>query len=283
MAIPPRDLSGVSSGTTTVWPVGLLDTFGDLGERAAVDRRHARVDEGALGELTRHQADAAGAEDVGRVVPAPRLHVGDDRRRGRDAIEVVDREVDAELACDRDEMEDAVRRAARAGDRRGRVLDRTLRDHLRRTQVAAHDVDGELADLEGRLRLRAVHRRDAVRPEWAQTEEVDHRGHRVGGELASTRSGCGAGHRLELVELLGAHLPGGVRADRLVDVADRDLATAVQPRRDGARVEDDGGDVEAAERHDRPGCRLVAGDEANEAVEEVTARHELDRVGDDLA
>ena len=31
------------------------------------------------------------------------------------------------------------------------------------------------------------------------------------------------------------------------------------------------------------GCRLVAGDEANEAVEEVTARHELDRVGDDLA
>ena len=104
--------------------VGLVDTFGDLGERAAVDRRHARVDEGALAELTRHQADAPGAEDVGRVVPAPRLHVGDDRRRGRDAIEVVDREVDAELACDRDEMEDAVRRAARAGDRRRGVLDR---------------------------------------------------------------------------------------------------------------------------------------------------------------
>ena len=53
--------------------------------------------------------------------------------------------------------------------------------------------------------------------------------------------------------------------------------------RDRAVVEDEAGDVEPRERHHRAGDRLVAADEADEAVEEVAVGDELDRVGDHLA
>ncbi len=169
------------------------------------------------------------------------------------------------------------------GDRGSSVLDRLLRHDRRRAPVVPHDVDGEPADLVRRLRLRAVHRRDSVRAQRRQAEEVDHRRHRVRGELATAGSRGGTRDRLELVQLLRGHLSDGVRADRLVDVADRHLATPVETGCDRARVEDDGRDVEARERHDGTGRRLVAGDEAHETVEEVTARDELDGVGDHLA
>ena len=262
---------------------GLLDRLGNLVQRTSVDGGDAGVDERAVAELARDEPHAAGAVDVRCVVAAPRLHVGHDRRRRRDAVEVVDREVDAELARDGDEVEDAVRRAARTGDRGSSVLDRLLRHDRRRAPVVPDDVDGEPADLVRRLGLRAVHGRDPVRAQRCQAEEVDHRGHRVRGELAAAGSRGRTGDRLELVQLLGAHLPGRVRADRLVDVADRHFAAAVETGRDRARVEDDGRDVEARERHDGTGRRLVAGDEAHETVEEVAARDELDGVGDHLA
>ena len=53
--------------------------------------------------------------------------------------------------------------------------------------------------------------------------------------------------------------------------------------RDRAVVEDEARDVEPRERHHRGGDRLVAADEADEAVEQVAVGDELDRVGDHLA
>ena len=78
-------------------------------------------------------------------------------------------------------------------------------------------------------------------------------------------------------------LPGRGGADGLEDVLDRDVAAAEAPRRDRAVVEDEPGHVEARERHHRGRDRLVAADEADEAVEQVAAHDELDRVGDHLA
>ena len=89
---------------------------------------------------------------------------------------------------------------------------------------------------------------------------------------------------LDLVQLLEADLARPVRADRLEHAHDRVVALAlVDARVDRAVVEDDARDVEPAQRHGRARGRLVAADQADEAVEQVAARDQLDRVGDDLA
>ena len=97
----------------------------DLGDRPAVDGRRVAVEEpGPLEQLAHDQGDAAGLVHVGRGVAAARLHVGDDRRPVGDGAELVDVERDAELVGDRQQVEDAVGRAAGRGDAGDPVLER---------------------------------------------------------------------------------------------------------------------------------------------------------------
>ena len=74
-----------------------------------------------------------------------------------------------------------------------------------------------------------------------------------------------------------------MRADRFEHVLNRHLAPVKLARRNRSAVEHDARDVQARQRHDRAGNRLVAADQHDEAVEAVAARHELDRIGDHLA
>ena len=126
-------------------------------------------------------------------------------------------------------------------------------------------------------------RRDPVQPGRADAEELERRRHRVGGELAAAGAGAGTGDVLELVQLRAGHPPDGVRPDRLEDVLDGHVSPAEAARRDRAVVENEPGEVEACERHHGRRNRLVAADQADEAVEQVAAGDELDRVGDHLA
>ena len=191
-------------GTTTVWPaVSSTPPATSASVRPSTDGTPAWTSE-PLRELARDEADASGPVDVRRVEPAPRLQVGDDRRRARDAVEVVDREVDAELARDRDEVEDAVRRAARAGDRGGSVLDRLARHDLRGPEVAS-------------ARRRREPARSARPPRPSRRSAPGCRSRRAG--LRPRKStivdivfavnwppqapGRGTGDRLELVQLVG--------------------------------------------------------------------------------
>ena len=77
--------------------------------------------------------------------------------------------------------------------------------------------------------------------------------------------------------------PGGVLADRLEDLLDRHVLAVEAARVDRAAVEHHAGDVEARERHDGAGIVLSQPLMQTMRVEEVAARDELDRVGDDLA
>ena len=263
--------------------LGLDRCVRDLAEGAAVDRAGARVEQAGLLQLPRHERDAAGVVHVVCVPASPGLHVGDDRRLRRDALEVVDREVDAEVAGDRDEVQDAVRRPAGRRDRRDGVLERLLRHERARRDVVPHGLNGEPADLVGGLLLCHVHRGDAVRAERREAEEVEDRRHRVRRELTAARARSRARRRLELVQVCVRDLPRRVRADPLVDVPDRDLTLSVEAWRDRAGVEGDRRDVEAPDRHRGAGIRLVAGAQLHEAVEEVATADELDRVRDHLA
>ena len=123
-----------------------------------------------------------------------------------------------------------------------------------------------------------------LRPRGRQAEELAHRRHRVGGELAAARAGAGAGALLDLVQLLEADLPGPVDADRLVHGHDvGGLRPCRCPGR-SCRCRGRGPGSRAARAAIAPGRdRLVAADEADDAVEQVAPGDELDRVRDDLA
>ena len=164
-------------------------------ERAAVDAARVAVGDAGADELARDEADAAGLVHVGGDVAAARLQVGDDRGALGDLVEVLELERDPDLAGDREQVQDAVRRAAGAGDGGDRVLERVAREDLGRANVVADERHHELAGLAGRLGLRRVRRRDAREPARADAEEVDHERHRVGRELAAAGAGAGAGDR----------------------------------------------------------------------------------------
>ena len=130
-----------------------------------------------------------------------------------------------------------------------------------RRHVVADELHCEPARPRSRFLLRAVERGDAVRAEGREPEELERRRHRVRRELAAAGAGSRARDRLELVEVGVADLAGGVRADPLVDVLDRDVLAAVDARGRSSRCRDERRDVEPAERHRRRRDRLVAGDE----------------------
>jgi hypothetical protein len=85
------------------------------------------------------------------------------------------------------------------------------------------------------------------------------------------------------VYILGAHRARGMSAHRFEHVLDRHVTSAESARRDRAVVEHEARKVETGEGHHRRGNGLVAADEADEPVEEVATRDELDRVRDHLA
>ena len=162
VAVEHRDaaataLSGSSIGTTTVWPVLLDRLAGDLAERAPSTVFASPWSRPAFISSRATSATPARRVHVVRVPAPPGLHVRDDRRRRRDPLEVVDREVDPEVARDRDQVEHPVRRAAGRGDRRDRVLEGRLRSR----RSAASRCRGRPAPRAGRSRRRPLLRRDA--------------------------------------------------------------------------------------------------------------------------
>ena len=109
-----------------------------------------------------------------------------------------------------------------------------MRPASRRGLVLFWRHGGDAGDLDGR-----------------DAEELAGHGHGVGGELAAAGSGAGAGCGFDGFELVVVDLAGGVRADAFEDVEDGDLfvgavGLAELAGRDGAAVEHEAGDVEAA-------------------------------------
>ena len=104
-------------------------------------------------QAAQDELDAAGREQVRRDVLAARLEIAQQRRGLADLVEVVDRQLDAGLLRDREEVQHRVGRAARGCDSGHRVVDRVLGDQLARVDAALEQVDHQLAGLNGDFRL----------------------------------------------------------------------------------------------------------------------------------
>ena len=184
---------------------------------------------------------------------------------------------------DRQQMQHRVGRSARRRHRRNGILERRARENVARPHAAAHEIDDALAGGAGDVRLGRIRRRHAAAAERRDAEKLAGDRHRVRGELAAARARAGTRRGFEPAQIAVAHAAGGVRADGLEHVLNRDVLAVELPRRNRSAVEHQPRHVQARERHHGGGNRLVAADEDHQAVEAVAARDELDRVGDHLA
>ena len=189
-----------------------------------------------------------------------------------------------ELVREGQQVEHAVGRSAGCRHRCDRVVDRGPRHDLGRSRPVVHELHHQLAGTGRRRFLGGIGGGDPVQAAWADAEELERGAHRVGRELAAARTRPRARGVLDLAQLLEADLPGPIRADRLEHRHHRRVALPSHHAGvDGAVVEDQPRQVEPRQRHGRAGQGLVAADQADEPVEQVAARNELDRVGDHLA
>ena len=95
-----------------------------LADRPAADGDLVGVQDPGLGEPVEDQRHAARRVEVGGDEATAGLEVGEQRRRARDPLEVVDRELDPRLARDGEQVQDAVGRAAGRAHAGDRVLER---------------------------------------------------------------------------------------------------------------------------------------------------------------
>src|SRR5262249_55809657 len=129
--------------------------------------------------------DAAGAVQLRSSEPPARLQVAQKRRAPRDAVEIVQGQVDAHLARQRDQVQDSVRRAARRGYRSGCVLEGSPGQDLRGPEVRAERTHDDLAQsARGGLATR-VDGWDRVVADGGEADHLHH--HRTGdGRIPST-------------------------------------------------------------------------------------------------
>ena len=161
----------------------------DLGEGAAVDGGRAAVHVAAADQLADQGGRAAGAVQVGGN-PAPAGHeVGDHRRARADLGQLVEREGDARLARDRQQVQEAVGGAAAGHHARHRVLERAAIEEAARADPALRQRHRQRASaLRRGVLLVEVRRRDQAVAHDGEPEEVDRDRHRVGREVAGAEA-----------------------------------------------------------------------------------------------
>ena len=238
----------------------------------------------AAHELTDQRGGTAGAVQVLRHETAGGREARDHRRAAPDRGELVERQLDAGLVRECEQVQDPVRRPAACRDSDHRIQQRTAIEEAARGQLAAGETSGQRARALGSAALgfELVGGDQAV-ADRRDPEAVEGHRHRVRREVSGAGAGAGARDPLELVELGAGDQAALLRSEALPDILDRHLSAAQAPGAHRPAVEHDGGLVDPCERHERGGNGLVAADEADERVEVVRMHHQLDRVGDHLA
>ncbi len=120
--------------------LGFLGGVGDFARGLAGHGDRVGVQEAGLLQALHDERDPAGLVEVGSDVLAAGLERAQQRRARADAVEVVDRELDPHLGRHREQVQDAVRRAAAHGDDGDGVLEALAGDDLARAQAPAQHV-----------------------------------------------------------------------------------------------------------------------------------------------
>ena len=136
-----------------------------LGDGLAGDGQAMAVQEALIEEHLKERLEAADADEMGHVVLAARLEVGEHWHAAADALKILKSEFDARGMSHRDEVEHGVRRTAEGDDDGDGILKGFLRKDVRRADVALDQFQHGLARAltVGQLGLRVGELRGAVR------------------------------------------------------------------------------------------------------------------------
>jgi hypothetical protein len=160
---------------------------------------------------------------------------------------------------------------------------RLLGDDVARLQVLLDRFDQHLGRFLGRVLLLVVRVRHGRRVGQRDAQRLERAGHGVGRVHAAAGAGAGNGALLDLVQVLVAHVAGGVLAHGLEHAHDVQVLALVAARQDGAAVHVDGRHVGAQHAHQAARHVLVAAADHQHAVHPLAADAGLDAVGNDFA
>ncbi|VVT19327.1 hypothetical protein SPHINGO391_460096 [Sphingomonas aurantiaca] len=232
------------------------------------------MDQSLLHQLGHHRGDTARVIIILAEIFAGGLEVDHQRHLVAVRLPVVDRQVDADVARDRGEMD---RRVGRAADRRiddDRVVERVLGEDVGGLQILGDHGDDALAGLVRNLLAVAVRRRDRGRSGQLHAERFGKAVHRRRGAHRVAIAGRRRRRGDELDEALIVDRAGREQLARLPDDRPRAgalaLVPAVEHRSDRQR---DRRDVHGRRRHQTGGRRLVAADRQHDAVERIAVEH----------
>ena len=182
----------------------------------------------------------------------------------------------AGFARDGHQVEHRVRGSAGRRHGRDRVLERLARDDLRGAHAAPEDVHHQRARALRRGFLSSSVAGTSPLPIGAMPRNSQAVAMVFAVNWPPQAPAPGHADVLDLAQIRVRHPAGGVRADRLEHVLDRDVASLEPSGRNRPAVENQPGNIEPCERHRGAGNGLVAADQDDERVEQVAARHELD-------
>ena len=254
-----------------------------LGQRLAADRQAVPVQQARLVKLLEQHRRAADAVQIDHGLSAARGKATEYRRAAEDRLDVLQGELDACLAGQRQQVQDAVGRAADGGDRGRGVFEGLPRQHVARADVTLQQVLHGLADAQTFLPFLPVDGRDgtAVRQHQPDGFHRDAPGVERCRDAASAGSGTSVAQ--DLVRLPRFHGADGYGGLCVVDVQDRNLPARMHAGQNGPAADQQARIVHAGQGHGEPWAVLVAVVQADQRVVAVGADHALGPVGDQVA
>ena len=269
---PARSFSGLSNGRMTSSSDGAaLATFSR--HRPTVHRGSIAVQLSRAQELSHDGGHAAGAVIVLRQVVAGWLAVDQKRHVVAHRLPVFEREFDADVTCDRIDMNGSVGRTAdRAVDRDG-VLEGGAGQDLRRREILVDHRDDSPAGLIGVLGALLVRcgRRGRTRQRHAERLGKRVHGGRRSHGVAVARTRRRRGHHLD--ELLVGDVTGGEQSTGFPEDGTRTGSSALPPAvQHRAAIERDRGEVRRRRRHDHRRRGLIAARRQDDAVDRITVQ-----------
>ena len=188
------------------------------------------------------------------------------------------------LMGDRREVEHRVGGTAKGHVDHHAVLDRVLVDQIEGRDVVLKQLHDLHAGMLGQTDALGVHGRDRAVAGQGDAEHFGKAADGVGREHARAAAARGAGGVFVPGAFLFGHLAGGYRTHGVEEGVEVGfLAVMAAAGEHGAARDNNGGDVEAAGRHQHAGNHLVAAGDEDHGVELMALHRALDAVGNDLA
>ena len=244
------------------------------------DRQTPAVQQARIEQRFHQGLYSADVDQLAHRVLTSRPHVSHHGHALADAGEVVERQRDASLVGDREQMQYRVG-GAFEGDHRGDcIFKRLATQDVGWTNAAYEQVVHRCARVVAVPSFLFADRFLCGAVRQRQAQRFDGRRHRIGRVHAATRTGAGDGRRFDLAQLGGRDATRRKSPDSFKDTDD---VTAFFAQLDRAAIDEHSWPVQPRDGHRATRHVLIATADRNEAIEPLAGDNSLDGVSDHFA